>query len=337
MTTLTERTTITPEQIDLAKRTICKGATDDEFRLFLQQCNRTGLDPWSRQIYAVKRWDSKEKREVMTCQTAIDGLRLIAERTGRYAGQLGPYWCGPDGQWSEVWLSDGPPAAAKVAVLRSDFKEPLWAVARYSAYVQTTKDGGPNQFWRRMPDLMLGKVAESLALRRAFPQELSGLYTAEEMRDEPHDAEPERPSRPALPAPEPRPTGNGNGNKQTVARRVEAFEARLVADGLCATGECVQHVFDRLADRYGRPMGSWLDEAGPDAEAACKEFRAARKAPATTDDLEQIAAELARTGESWGRVCTAFGWQGKSREALTAAEASAALARLRQHPGKGEG
>jgi hypothetical protein len=78
-----------------------------------------------------------------------------------------------------VWLSKEPPAAAKVTVLRNG--APYSAVALFSEYAQTTKDGNLTQMWRDKGALMIAKCAEALALRKAFPQDLSGIYTAEEM------------------------------------------------------------------------------------------------------------------------------------------------------------
>ena len=149
--------------------------TQAELDRFIYQCERTGLDPLSRQIYPTRR-DGK-----LMIIASIDGFRLIADRTGKYAGQLGPQWCGPDGVWKDVWLEDKMPVAARVGILRKDFAEPLWSVARFKAYAQYKKDGSLNHFWYKMFDIMIAKCAESLGLRRGFPQELSGLYTLEEL------------------------------------------------------------------------------------------------------------------------------------------------------------
>jgi phage recombination protein Bet len=174
------------DQMDLLKRTICKEATDDEFQMFVGVCKRTGLDPFAKQIHAVKRWDSKESKYVMSMQVAIDGFRLIAQRSNEYEGQTPPQWCSEDGIWKDVWLSKEPPSAARIGVWRKGFKEPCWGVANFNSYKQLYKNANKEwvltALWAKMPEVMIAKCAESLALRKAFPQELSDLHTEEEMQ-----------------------------------------------------------------------------------------------------------------------------------------------------------
>jgi phage recombination protein Bet len=161
----------TDELVGLIRRTVMpRDATNDELALFVEQCRRTGLDPLARQIHATKRGGR------LVIQVGIDGFRLIAERTKETDGQDGPFWCGEDGKWVDVWLSKDKPAAAKVTVYRRGQSRGYTGVARWVEFYQPA--GG---MWDKLPSVMLAKVAESIALRKAFPQELSGLYTSEEM------------------------------------------------------------------------------------------------------------------------------------------------------------
>ena len=166
----------TPDQVKLLQDTIAKGSTPDEFKMFLMVCKQTGLNPFMRQIHMVKRWDSKLQRESATVQVAIDGFRVIADRSGQYAGQDEPKFGYDD---------NGGVLSCTVTVHRiiQGQRVPFTATAFFEEYVQTKKDGSPTQFWAQKPRLMLAKCAESLALRKAFPQDLSGLYTDDEMPD----------------------------------------------------------------------------------------------------------------------------------------------------------
>ena len=199
------------DQVKLIRDTFAKGASESEFQLFLAVAQKKGLDILSRQIHLVKRWDAKAQREVCEIQTGIDGYRLIADRTGRYEGQSGPFWCGADGQWVDVWLATEPPRAAKVGVWRAGCREPFWGVALFSEYCQTYKDKAsgqvrPNPMWARMPAAQLAKCAEALGLRKAFPAEMSGIYTSEEMGQASNviDVTPSAVAVPATPAPAPK-------------------------------------------------------------------------------------------------------------------------------------
>ncbi len=165
------------EQIVLIKSQIAKDCTDGELQLFLYQCKQTGLNPLTRQIYAIKRGNK------MTIQTSIDGFRVIAERSGSYAGQDEP-----------IWENDekGFPIKCTVRVYKftPNFEQRYCAgvgVAHFKEYYPN-----PQNLQKTMPHTMIAKVAEALALRKAFPQDLSGLYTGDEIADAPKEIVPNK-------------------------------------------------------------------------------------------------------------------------------------------------
>jgi phage recombination protein Bet len=152
-----------------------------DLQVFLHVAQRSGLDPFSRQLYMIGRWDSREQRKKWTIQTGIDGFRIIAERHRHYVGQVGPQWCADDGRWRDVWTETTPPAAARVGVLRSDWQQPVYATVMFAEFAERNRQGDLTPMWSGKSAHMIAKVAEAHALRKAFPQDLSGMYTEDEM------------------------------------------------------------------------------------------------------------------------------------------------------------
>jgi len=157
------------DQASLIKNYLCKGINDEELKLFHAVCKKTGLDPFMKQIYAVKR--NGKDGAAMTIQTSIDGYRLIAERTGRYC----------PGRESTYTYEDGKVVCA-TSYVKKQTADGTWHEVGASAYLSEYAPKYANQFWDSKPHIMLAKCAESLVLRKAFPNELSGLYSEEEMQ-----------------------------------------------------------------------------------------------------------------------------------------------------------
>jgi phage recombination protein Bet len=265
---------LTPDQIGLVKRQLMsskRAATDDELALFIYQCDRTGLDPFADQIYAIFRWDGRAQQEKMRVQVSIHGLRLIADRTRAYAPGR-ELWCGQDGVWRDVWLEREPPKAAKVSVFKIvggqalEFSVPAtWS--EYAPY----KDGKLTGLWPTKPALMLAKCSEALALRRAFPNDTSGLYTTEEMAQA--DAEAQEVFvanvRDAFDAtevdPDGRPLTSAPKPKAKAQPKPSATEDPDVTNRTAApadAGEVLPNPADPVSEEDVAQMVAWFDQKG---------------------------------------------------------------------------
>lgn len=209
----------TNQQVAALTQLGVQDASPADLDIFFHQAVRTGLDPFARQIYMIGR-RSKDQRTgewitKQTIQTGIDGFRLIARRAADARGEAysvdDTLWADPDGRWHDLWIWDTPPAAAKVTVHLGAAS--FSAVAATREYMPTRWDKKDEQWvptgqWARMPAVMIAKCAEALALRKAFPMDLSGVYTGEEMQqaDAQVDVQVQPAPQPAQqPAPEPAP------------------------------------------------------------------------------------------------------------------------------------
>lgn len=185
-----------PKRIEkLLMNSVFKNLEGNEPLLAYRLARRRGLDIEAKQIYFVPYVDKKGKRSVIA-QTSIDGLRLIAYRTGKYRGQINPKLT--------VRLKDGTKKvldheeydpneikeiiSATIEVINKEFPQPQKATALLKSYAKTY-NGQFQGLWQQMTDVMLLKCAESLALRKAFPQDLGGLYSNEEMDQAKNDIE----------------------------------------------------------------------------------------------------------------------------------------------------
>lgn len=179
-----------------------ENASAGDLDVFFHVCQRSGLDPFARQIYMISRQVSERddaggwvKVTKQTIQTGIDGFRLIgrraADRQGHAISVGAPEWAHEDGSWRPVWMGAwGAPVAARVTIRRGG--EPFTAVALFDEYAQRKRNGDLTQMWAQRPAGQIAKCAEALAWRMAFPQDLAGIYSDEEM-GQAENPEPEPP------------------------------------------------------------------------------------------------------------------------------------------------
>lgn len=167
----------TEEQVALIKRTVCKDSTDDELQLFLHVCKQSKLDPFAKQIHAIKR--HTKAGPVMSIQVGIDGQRLIAHRTGKCLGISDPEFVYKVDPTNGKQIRQIDSATVTVKKLIEGHVCEFKATAFWDEYYPGDRLG---YMWRQRPKGQLGKCAEALALRKAFPSELSAIYSEEEMQ-----------------------------------------------------------------------------------------------------------------------------------------------------------
>ena len=206
-----DQTTFTPAQVAALQHIGVATNNPADVAVLFHQAKRTGLDPFRRQIYMITR-KMRDGSRKPTIQTGIDGFYEIARRAaaadGTTFGIPETYWCGDDGVWRDVWLPSQPPAAAKVVVTRGN--------AVFTTVALSREYMANSPLWQKMPARMIAKCAEALAIRKAFPDVTSGLYTTEEMaqagpgdQPQPHQPKPQQAPQAHQPKPQQAPQAQG--------------------------------------------------------------------------------------------------------------------------------
>lgn len=169
----------------------------DAVALALSYCKARKLDPFKKPVHIVPVWNSALGREVESVWPGIGELRTTAFRTGFFAGCDATEF-GPDKQftftgrvkagkdkWEDRTVKIAAPEWAQITVYRivagQRYAFPGPRVYFLAAYGRKGKSEIPNDKWEQMPSYMLEKVAEAAALRKAFPEEMGDMQTAEEM------------------------------------------------------------------------------------------------------------------------------------------------------------
>jgi phage recombination protein Bet len=178
----------------LATLGIPQDAPQSDLDVFLHVSQRTGLDPFAKQIYLLYRrqndriYDRGQWRDNWvnkpSIQTGIDGFRVMRDRACERKGILAwleeTVWYDANGDGYGVWLQDDPPVAAKVVVVLSDGRR-FPSVLKFSEYMQTDKGGKPAGKWLTAPSHQLEKCCEADGYRKAFPQDYSGVQLEDAM------------------------------------------------------------------------------------------------------------------------------------------------------------
>lgn len=282
-----------PQHMQVVRDAYCAGASDAEFMVLWLSAKSRGLDPIKRQIHFVCRWDDMRGKDVWASQVSIDGFRALAEGTHVYAGQDEP----------EIeYKPDGSIKLARVRVYRSDVfvnphdpksgLRPFVGRALFDEFKQTKRGGGLSYMWQKMPENQTSKCAEAAALRRAFPEPLSGLYVPEEM---PEPGEPE-----AIPQAPPSPRAQGGPPVPTAAERAHTAlqGATSIAEvetiyAQCGAlpklrGHCYRKILDFLPAVHGDP--ATLQEA---LERLAQRVRSDPLSPAAEEGRQKLLRDIA--------------------------------------------